>query len=117
MARMHSRKKGKSGSKKPLKTSYSWMNYKPKEVELLVVKLAKEGNAASQIGIKLRDVYGIPDVKTATKKSITKILKEKKLAPNLPENLTSLLEQVISIKKHLENNKKDLHAKRNLTLT
>ena len=87
MARMHSRKKGKSGSKKPSKKSgYSWMSYKPKEVEMLVLKLAKEGNNTSTIGIVLRDTYGIPDVKAITKKSISVILEKKELLPKLPEN-------------------------------
>jgi small subunit ribosomal protein S15 len=118
MARMHSRRKGKSGSKKPVKkASYSWMSYKPKEVELLVIKLAKEGNKLSAVGIILRDVYGIPDVKAITKKSISQILGKKELLPKLPENLTSLLLRVIDLQKHLEANKKDQTAKRGLTLT
>jgi len=117
MARMHSRKKGKSGSTKPHKKSYTWMNYKPKEVELLILKLAKEGNKASKIGIILRDVYGIPDVKAITKKNISDILKEKNLLPELPENLTALLRRVIALQKHLEINKKDVVATRGLTLT
>ena len=64
MARMYSRRKGKAGSKKPAKKQVpSWLRYKGKEVELLVVKLAKEGKNPSQIGLHLRDVYGIPDTK------------------------------------------------------
>ena len=40
MARMHSRKRGKHGSKKPAKkTSPPWIRYKPKEVELLIAKI------------------------------------------------------------------------------
>ena len=117
MARMHSGRKGKSGSTKPEKKSYSWMNYKSKEVELLITKLAKEGNSSSQIGTILRDVYGIPDVKAITKKSISDIMEKKDLLPDLPENLTALLRRVVALQKHLENNKKDLVAKRGLTLT
>ena len=118
MARMYSRKKGKSGSTKPAKKGvYSWMNYKPKEVELLVVKLAKEGSEPSKIGLILRDTYGIPDVKSITKKSISDILEEKKLLKELPENLTALLRRVIELQKHLETNKKDMVGKRGLQLT
>ena len=115
---MYSRKKGKSGSTKPAKKGvYSWMNYKPKEVELLVVKLAKEGSEPSKIGLILRDTYGIPDVKSITKKSISDILEEKKLLKELPENLTALLRRVIELQKHLETNKKDMVGKRGLQLT
>ncbi len=118
MARMHSRKKGKSGSTKPLKKEkYTWMSYKPKEVELLVVKLAKEEHSTSKIGMILRDTYGIPDVKSITKSSISDILEKKKLTPKLPENLTALLRRVVALQKHLETNKKDVVAKRGLMLT
>ena len=118
MARMYSRKKGKHGSKKPSKKgTYSWMSYKPKELELLVIKLAKEGNAPSKIGVVLRDVYGIPDVKAITKKNISDILEKKALLPKIPENMTALLKKVIDIQKHLELNRHDNTGKRGLALT
>lgn len=118
MAKMHSRKKGTSGSKKPLKPSKpTWLRYKPKEIELLVVKLAKEGRTASQIGLVLRDTYGVPDVKLLTEKSITEILADKKLLPELPEDLVALMRKDIAIRKHLEENRKDEAAKRGLLLT
>ena len=118
MARMMSHKKGKSGSKKPIKKgSYSWMSYKPKEIELLVFKLGKEGNTTSQIGMILRDTYGIPDVKSILKLSISDILEKKDLLPALPENLTALIKRVIDLQKHMEANKKDVVAKRGLMYT
>lgn len=118
MARMHSRKKGKSGSKKPLKLSKPiWLRYTAKEVELLVVKLSKEGKKSDEAGRVLRDTYGIPNVKVATGKSFAQILKEKKLTPELPVDLIALIKRVVIIKKHLEKNKKDMPAKRGLQLT
>ncbi|MBW2977429.1 30S ribosomal protein S15 [Candidatus Woesearchaeota archaeon] len=117
MARMHSRKKGKSSSKKPHKKSLSWIRYKPKEIELLIVKLAKEGKTASQIGLTLRDTYGIPDTKKIVSKSISKILAEKKLSGKIPEDLMALIKKDIAVRKHLERNSKDETARRGLTLT
>lgn len=118
MARMYSRKRGKSGSKKPFKkTVPSWVRYTPKEIELLIVKLAKEGKTPSQIGITLRDTYGIPDVKKIANKTITTILAEKKILPKLPEDLTTLIKKDIAVRKHLERNSKDETANRGLTLT
>jgi len=118
MARMHSRKRGKAGSKKPMKKVLPiWVRYKSKELELLIIKLAKEGKTPSQIGIVLRDIYGIPDEKLVTKKNITKILEEKKILPELPEDLTALIKKAISIKKHMEINKKDEKARFGLLLT
>ena len=118
MARMHSRARGKSGSKKPIKKAVpAWVVYKPKEVEMLITKYAKEGKKPSQIGMIMRDQYGIPDVKILMGKSITHILKEKHLQPDMPEDLLSLLKKSIMLKKHLEANKKDESCKRGLTLT
>lgn len=118
MARMHSRKKGTSGSKRPSKPSMpTWLRYGAKEAELLVVKLSKEGKSAAEIGIVLRDNYGIPSVKLITKKTITAILKEKKLTKELPEDVIALMRRVDTIKSHLELNKKDMTAKRGLQLT
>ena len=115
---MHSKRKGKSGSKKPTKKQlHSWIRYKPKEVELLIVKLAREGNTSSQIGMVLRDTYGVPDVKIALGKKITAILKEKKLLAKLPEDLMALIKKLIAIKSHLEINNHDMTAKRGLQLT
>lgn len=118
MARMHSRAKGKSGSTKPAKpTKPVWLKYKAKEVELLIVKYAKEGLSASQIGTTLRDKYGIPSVKLVTGKSIGAILQEKNFAPEIPEDLLALMKRSVQIRKHLEQNKHDETAKRGLILT
>lgn len=118
MARMHSRKRGKSGSKKPLrKSAPTWLRYKPAEVEMIVSKLTKEGKSPSQIGTILRDIYGIPSIRAAIGKKITLVLKEKKLLHDIPEDLTSLMRKYVLVKKHLDENKKDQTARRGLLLT
>lgn len=118
MARMHSRKKGKSGSKRPLrKGTPTWLRYSRQEVEMLIVKLAKEGNPPSKIGLLLRDVYGIPDVKAVIGKKLGAFLAEKGLAQKLPEDLLALIKKSLAIRKHLEKHRKDQTAKRGLTLT
>ena len=118
MARMYSRKRGKHGSKKPAKkTAPSWIRYKGKEVELLIAKLAKDGKSASQIGLALRDIYGIPSVLALSGKSISAILKEKKLTPEMPDDLIALFKKYAAVRKHLEANKHDQTAKRGFHLT
>lgn len=115
---MHSGDRGRSGSTKPSKkSSPTWLQYKPKEIELLIVKYAKEGKAPSQIGMFLRDEYGIPDVKLITGKSITAILADKKLSADIPEDLMALIRKAILLRKHLEENHKDQPGKRGLRLT
>ncbi|MGM5488929.1 MAG: 30S ribosomal protein S15 [Nanobdellota archaeon] len=118
MARMHSRDKGQSGSKKPAELEKpSWVRYKEKEIEMIVTKLAKEGKSMSEIGAIMRDRYGIPSIRQVTGKKVLKIIEEKNLAPELPEDLLNLLRRVNSIRKHRETNRQDMTAKRGLMLT
>lgn len=115
---MHSRKKGKSQSHPPLEPQKpTWVRYKGNEIELLIGKLSKEGNSASGVGTILRDSYGIPSVRLLTGKTIAKILVDKKLAPELPEDLLSLIRRALLIRKHMESNKQDMTAKRGLQRT
>lgn len=115
MARMYARRRGKSGSKKPLAKA-TWSEYKKGEVERLVVKLAKDGLQTAKIGLVLRDQYGIPSVKDITGKKITAIIIENKLQPKLPEDLFNFLKRSVKLREHLEKNKKDMHSKRGLEL-
>lgn len=118
MARMHSRDKGKSGSNKPdQKKDPVWIRYGKKEIELMVIKIAKEGNSPSKIGLILRDSYGIPSIKDILDKSILQVLKDHKLAPELPEDLLSLIKKSVSLDKHIEENNQDKTSKRGLRLT
>jgi len=117
MARMHSRKRGKSGSKKPAKTIPSWAPFQEKEVEKLIIKYGKAGKTTSEIGMILRDSYGVHNVKAVAGKTITALLKENKLTKALPEDILSLIQRMIVIKQHLDKNKQDMTALRGLQLT
>ena len=115
---MDSRKKGNAGSKKPLKKAApACVRYQAKEVELLVAKVAKEGKTTSQIGLVLRDSYGVPDVTKVTGKKVTAIMKEKNLQPQIPEDLMALIKKNVRLMKHREESKHDMSAKRGFELT
>ncbi len=115
---MHSRKKGQAGSKRPSKEKIqAGVSYTAEEVEQLVLKLHKAENSPSKIGILLRDIYGIPDLQKITGKKLVKILKDAKQAPELPEDLSSLIKKQTLLIKHIEFNKKDMASRRGLMLT
>jgi len=117
MARMYARRRGKSGSHRPVRKGKApWVDYKPKEVIALVEKLRKQGYSSAMIGLILRDQYGIPSVEEITGKKITKILEELDLAPEIPEDLLNLLRKAVNLRKHLEKNKKDSRSKHALML-
>ena len=115
MARMHSRKKGKAGSKRPT-VQAKWVGYKGKEVDRLVIKLRKDGLRSTDIGRTLRDQYGIPSVKQITGSTVTKILEENSLLPKIPEDLLNLLKKAVVLRDHLGKNKKDYTSKHGLEL-
>lgn len=118
MARIHSRKKGKSSSSRPYRPEPpEWVTMKPKEIERTVLRLSDEGMSTSQIGMKLRDQFGVPNVKLCAGKSILTILAEHKRTPKLPEDLRNLMKKAVNLGEHLQENPKDTHNKRALALT
>lgn len=108
MARMHSRKHGQHGSKKPIKKRHSWLMYDKDEIKELILKLAREGRTNAQIGLILRDQYGIPDVRALDMK-VSKIT-EHEAKKDVPEDLYSLLVQAVNLHKHLQHNRNDKKA-------
>lgn len=113
---MHARAKGKSGSKHPETGSKDWVAYEPNEVKEFIVALAKEGKSPSMIGLVLRDQYGIPSVKAILGAKVGSVLAENKLQTELPEDLQNLVTNSQTLRKHLNENKRDLHNRRALHL-
>lgn len=88
-----------------------WVKMKPAEVEKIIINLNKEGKTPSQIGMALRDEYGIPRAKLVGGR-ISRVLKA--------NNQTPITEKVILEKKmqnlesHIGKMEHDLCAKRSL---
>jgi small subunit ribosomal protein S15 len=123
MARVYSRKKGRSGSKKPMQKTAPWVKLKPDEVEEIIVKLAKKGQSSSQIGLTLRDQYGVPSIRIKelelekegdkedrrrqetpsssgrlqSSERIAKIMKRHKAYPPFPEDMFNLLKKAVDL--------------------
>ena len=97
-------------------TRPEWVEYSDEEIEEMILKFNREGKSTSEIGIILRDQYGIPKVKDVTGERITEILKRNNQAGEYPEDLMNLIRRAVNIRDHLEENPKDLHSKRGLTI-
>jgi small subunit ribosomal protein S15 len=118
MARLYSKKKGKSGSKKPFKPDNSgWKNKDTKAVKEVILEMGKTGKTSSQIGIILRDSYAVPDVKNLLGKKVTEILTDGGLKKEVPDDLLALIRRDLALTKHMELNKHDMTAKRGQQLT
>ena len=117
MGRLHTHNHGKSHSTRPIESKIpSWVNKQAKEIEELIIKYAKEGLTSSQIGVKLRDQYSIPLVKPILKKTISQVLQENKLSPEIPEDLNNIVNKAVGLQKHLKSNKRDNRNVRSLEL-
>lgn len=117
MARMHSRKHGKSGSKRPaVKQAAGWVKQSKEEIVELVIKLRGEGKSTGVIGQILRDSHGIPSVKNSVGKGIKQILIDHKLYTEYPEDLLNLMRKAVRLHKHMLANKMDKHNKRAMQL-
>ncbi len=114
MARMHSRKHGKSGSKKPEKKRHAWLMYEPQEVEKLIVKLAKEGKSDAEIGMTLRDQYGVPDVRALDMRVSS--ISGKAVKKEVPDDIYNLIEKAVELHNHLNVNSHDAKAIHGLEL-
>jgi small subunit ribosomal protein S15 len=118
MARIHARRRGKSSSVRPLrKEAPEWSNTDTTEIEKIIVDLRKSGMDSAKIGLILRDKYGVPSIKLATGKRIGQILSEQNLESDIPEDLRNLIVKALGMRKHLAENNKDYHNKRQLQLT
>jgi small subunit ribosomal protein S13e len=117
MGRMHAPGKGIARRALPYKrTPPSWLKISSADVEDHVCKLAKKGLTPSQIGVILRDSNGIAQVKSVTGQKIVRVLKANGLAPEVPEDLYMLIKKAVSVRKHLEKNRKDKDSKFRLIL-
>ncbi|MDO8634014.1 MAG: 30S ribosomal protein S15, partial [archaeon] len=113
----HSEKEEHRGKKTLGKGPFEWVEYKPKEIEEVIVNLANSGNSASEIGLILRDQYGIPGMKKFSGETLQKVLAKHSLLPEVPEDLLSLLKKSVKLEKHMVQNKHDMTAKRGHQLT
>jgi small subunit ribosomal protein S15 len=114
---MHARRRGKSCSVRPSRKQVpSWSLADPAAITKIILDLRKEGASSAKIGLVLRDRHGVPDVKLATGKRIGTILRENKVATEIPEDLRDLMIKALGLRKHLSENKRDLHNKRQLQL-
>ncbi|MFH1222065.1 MAG: 30S ribosomal protein S15 [Candidatus Micrarchaeota archaeon] len=112
MARLHSGKKGKSGRKLPkAKVNPDWVKADKKEVEEVIIKMAKEGVAPAKIGLVLRDKYGVPEARPYLGMKLTAFLKQNSVATAYPADFLDLIKRSVSVYRHLKSAKKDVHNK------
>lgn len=139
-------RKGISQSALPYRRSVpSWLKLNAEDVKEQIKKLGKKGMTPSQIGklyfflfeifstgcfnwkftnlysisilgIILRDSHGVAQVRFVNGNKVLRIMKAVGLKPDIPEDLYFLIKKAVSIRKHLERNRKDIDSKFRLIL-
>lgn len=109
--------KGMSSSAIPYsRNAPAWFKLSPDTVVEQIIKYARKGLTPSQIGVLLRDAHGVTQARVITGNKVLRILKSNGLAPEIPEDLYYLIKKAVSVRKHLERNRKDKDAKFRLIL-
>ncbi|MDW0140375.1 MAG: 30S ribosomal protein S15 [Nitrososphaeraceae archaeon] len=117
MARIHVHTHGKSHSTRPTsKGPAPWLSHSRDQISSLAVELAKEGLSPSEIGIRLRDLHGIPLIKPVLGKSLTSVLIENNIKSDMPEDLDKLVRKALGLQKHLRVHNSDHRNVRSLEL-
>ena len=118
MGRMYGNGKGMAGSSSPfVRQPPAWLKLATRDIITTICKMARKGVAPSMIGMTLRDSMGVASVKNVTGRKILRLLKHNGLAPEIPEDLHCLIKRAVSMRKHLERNRKDMETKYRLILT
>lgn len=107
MARMHSKKHGKSKSRKPVADAAIAPEIGNDEIMKIIEGHAKKGMSQTLIGQRLRDENGVKYIKHATGKRLGTILEEMGYKQQIPQDLMDLMKKAVSINNHLGANAHD----------
>ena len=116
MTRIHSHRRGKSQSFRPINKKVDWVKLTSEQINEIISKLNKDGLRPSQIGIVLRDQYTVPSVRAVVGKKMKEILEDIDARPTIPEDLDSLVKRAVRLQNHLKSNKGDRKNVRSLEM-
>ena len=117
MAKMHSGGRGSSGSTRPLLSEVpEWSEQDKEKVEQLICDLYDDGKSAATIGTILRDQHAVPNVRLLLNKRVAGVLVDNDRIPKYPDEMMNLMRKALRLVDHLEQNRKDLHNRRQLEL-
>ena len=109
MARLHSKKRGKAGTKRPKSNIVpSWTTLKPAELKENILKMAREGVTPAKIGIVMRDQFGVANLRAQLGMSLKAFLKKENAAGEYPEDLLNLIKKAVRMTNHIKTSKNDV---------
>jgi small subunit ribosomal protein S15 len=112
MARMHTKKRGKSKSRKPILEHGSKIEgaeENKEEIIKLAVGYAKQGMPPALIGEKLKKEHNVPYIKHILGKRLEQVLKENGIEESMPYDMLELMKKAVNLRKHMAKNKQDVN--------
>ncbi len=110
MARLHSKKKGKSGTKRPRSnTAPEWTPLKGAEIKEAILKMAREGATPARIGLVMRDQHGVANLRSHLGMTLKAYLAKEKALGEYPEDLLNLIKKAVRMTGHIKSSKNDVH--------
>ncbi len=107
---MHTKKKGKSKSRKPILEAGSKIEGAEEnkdEIIKLAVEYAKKGMPPALIGETLKKEHKVPYAKHILGKKLEQVLKENGIEESMPYDMLQLMKKAVNLRKHLDKNKQD----------
>lgn len=110
MARMHSKRHGKSKSRKPLPEELGEAKGIDKDkIEEIIVNYAKQGMEPAMIGEALKREHNITYIKHQMGRRLVKILEEKGMKGQIPSDMMDLMKTAVNLNAHISKNKQDIN--------
>ncbi len=114
MARMHTKKRGKSKSRKPILDSSTFGKgageLSKEQIENIIIDYAKQGTSPEMIGELLKRKHGVMYPRQAIGMRMKDFLKEKELLNSIPSDMLNLMKKSVNMRKHLQSNKQDVYG-------
>ncbi len=114
MARMHTKKHGRSKSRKPEATEATPSKKSEEDIKKVIKEYMDKGIGAATIGQNLKEKHEVPYIKHAMGKRLTAVMKEQGYKQEFPEDMLNLMKRAVNLRKHIEKNNKDMHNKTRL---
>lgn len=110
MARLHTRKHGKSKSRKPTLADAKLDADKAK-VEKAILECSKQGMDGAAIGREVKEKHGAGYLKPLLGMRLDKFLSSKGVEKKIPDDLMALMRKAVGMHKHLGANHRDVYGK------
>jgi small subunit ribosomal protein S15 len=110
LARLHTRKHGKSKSRKPAQADVRLDADKAK-VEKAILEYSKEGLSAAAIGQRIKEKHDAGYLKPLLGKRLNQFLMEKGTKKTIPDDMMALMRKAVGMHKHLDANKRDVYGR------